>query len=30
VDGDHVSLEVMAIGGAKYAPYNGHAKIDLD
>ena len=30
VDGDRLSLEVIAIGGAPYAPYKGHAKIDLN
>jgi 3',5'-cyclic AMP phosphodiesterase CpdA len=30
VDGDHLSLEVMAIGGAEYKPYKGRAHIDLD
>jgi len=30
VDGDRLSLEVIAIGGAPYAPYAGHARIDLN
>lgn len=30
VDGDRLSLEVIAIGGAPYAPYGGRARIDLN
>lgn len=29
VDGDHLSLEVVASGGAVFAPYNGRSRIDL-
>jgi hypothetical protein len=29
VDGDRLSMEVVASGGAKYAPYNGRSRIDL-
>lgn len=29
VDGDRLSLEVVAIGGAPYAPYAGRARIEL-
>lgn len=30
VDGDRLSLEVVALGGAPYAPYAGKARITLD
>jgi hypothetical protein len=28
VDGDHISMEVVAVGGA-FAPYNGRTRIEL-
>ena len=30
VDGDRLSLEVIAAGGAEYAPYAGGRQVDLD
>ncbi len=30
VDGDRLSLEVIAAGAAEYAPYGGESRVDLD